>query len=247
MLSGEAAAKRVQELGTQYQRIVELENRFNTLNRALLTANDLTENVHILITLESQRDTVERELLSLQKERHEKLGSILRTPFPVQIGWSSSITEPNDLANIEQGVALFASLTNHPAIEGKSVQFEKAYRDADGDMRSSYHGRSLIRIEADVEVSSVVHELGHWLEDMDSRLLEMALAFLKQRREGDSLAPLRVITGNPNYKTNEMAWKDRFLDPYMGKYYQGRHTEILSMGVEYLCKYQYLRQKIGVS
>ncbi len=75
------------------------------------------------------------------------------------------------------------------------------------------------------------------LEDMDSRLLEKALAFLKRRREGDSLEPLRVITGNPNYKTNEMAWKDRFLDPYMGKYYQGRHTEILSMGVEYLCKY----------
>ncbi len=78
---------------------------------------------------------------------------------------------------------------------------------------------------------TVVHELGHWLEAQDADVHRKALSFLEQRTAGESLQSLSKLTGR-RYGFSERARPDRFPNPYTGKDYGGRATEVVSMGVE---------------
>lgn len=76
------------------------------------------------------------------------------------------------------------------------------------------------------------HELAHLLED-DGKIKATAQAFLDKRRESATLYSLASLTGNRNYKSDEVAYKDSFHDPYVGKYYRNS-TEVISMGMQML-------------
>lgn len=78
------------------------------------------------------------------------------------------------------------------------------------------------------------HELAHNLE-FDTKARSLAHDFIKRRRESDKLYTLRSLTGNKGYSKNEVAYKDHFINPYVGKYYDDGATEVFSMGVQYLC------------
>ncbi|MGN8554582.1 UNVERIFIED_CONTAM: hypothetical protein OHV15_18560, partial [Microbacterium sp. SLM126] len=77
------------------------------------------------------------------------------------------------------------------------------------------------------------HELAHHLEN-DPIAMAASNGFLKRRRESDTKFTLRSLTGNKGYGPMEVAYKDGFIDPYVGKVYPGGITEVFSMGVQYL-------------
>ena len=77
-----------------------------------------------------------------------------------------------------------------------------------------------------------VHELGHRLEHLHPTVLELERQFYEKRTQGQYLQSLRKLTGG-NYRPNEKAIADHFLHPYMGKTYNGRAYELISMGFEY--------------
>lgn len=68
--------------------------------------------------------------------------------------------------------------------------------------------------------------MGHWLEEMNPKAHESIMAFYKKRTKGESLS--RLMDG---FGVDEFTRKDKFIDPYMGKDYEGRASEILSMGL----------------
>ena len=152
----------------------------------------------------------------------------------------TSLKAHKDTLAINEGVRLFTNLTTHPAIEGRQVRIEAQFPNRSGVLRSQYVGFSTIRMTPGEDASTILHELGHWLEDMDKRILKQSLAFLKRRAGTEPTECLRDLTGNPHYGADERAWKDKFLDPYMGKDYHGEASEILSMGMEYLYRYPQL-------
>jgi hypothetical protein len=81
-------------------------------------------------------------------------------------------------------------------------------------------------------VSTFLHEAGHWLEVTNESVREKVFAFYKRRTKG---YPLVNING---YSSGELTRLDDFMEPYMGKEYSGsdgelQATEILSMGLEY--------------
>ena len=84
----------------------------------------------------------------------------------------------------------------------------------------------------------VVHEMGHWLEDIDPTVHEKAIAFLERRTEGEEAQRLRDILPRYNYRASEVAKRDKFENPYTGKLYVNSRTgeqyatEIVSMGLE---------------
>lgn len=88
------------------------------------------------------------------------------------------------------------------------------------------------------EIGTTLHESMHWLEHNNKNILNKSVAFLEYRTEGEVAKKLSEITGF-NYKDTEIAKKDRFFSPYVGKIYKHTNgeywgTEILSMGVEEL-------------
>ena len=90
------------------------------------------------------------------------------------------------------------------------------------------------------------HELGHWLEyrgrsitpasttSGHSQQSQNAQAFLAYRTQGETAEKLKKLTDQLGFRDDEVAKKDKFPDPYMGKIYTHRATELTSMTLQYL-------------
>lgn len=94
-------------------------------------------------------------------------------------------------------------------------------------------GEKVINLGARFNKTVLFHELAHHLEN-DPIAKAAANGFLMKRREGEDEHPLRDLTGNRGYGKGEVAYKDHFMDAYVGKVYNGGITEVFSMGVQYL-------------
>ena len=95
----------------------------------------------------------------------------------------------------------------------------------------------VVYVAGEFSRSVFFHELAHVLED-DERTKALANRFIDQRtgrdQEGkNKVETLASLTGNRGYKSSEVAYKDSFIDPYVGKYYRNGITEVFSMGVQY--------------
>jgi len=130
-------------------------------------------------------------------------------------------------AAVTEGVEAFKSLVGIKLPEDALVEFKAAGRG-----RASYGLANNVNLTTSAGSKTVVHELGHWYEDLLPDVHEKALAFYDRRTAGEALEHLGT-----GYRAGEMTRKDKFLYPYMGKEYistvSGRYaTEIVSMGTE---------------
>lgn len=88
-----------------------------------------------------------------------------------------------------------------------------------------------IFIDSNFDKRTLFHELGHNLE-FDPKASLLAQAFLKRRRESSKLHKLRDLTGNRGYGASEVAFKDSWHSPYVGRFYEHGTTEVFAMGVQ---------------
>lgn len=102
----------------------------------------------------------------------------------------------------------------------------------------------VILLDSDFNKTVLFHEMGHHMES-DKALLQAAQAFLKKRRESDKLFRLQDLVKNSKYRRDELAYKDSFFNPYIGKYYRDGTTEVWSMGVESLASPAVLAQRMN--
>lgn len=94
-------------------------------------------------------------------------------------------------------------------------------------------GKKIIRIDGQFNRTVLFHEMAHFLEN-DPIANHAALAYLHERREDAKLHRLSNLTGSRGYSSHEVAYKDEFIHPYIGKHYKDGATEVFSMGVQYL-------------
>lgn len=80
------------------------------------------------------------------------------------------------------------------------------------------------------------HELGHMIEVGNREVWDASFAWRTARaREAEStqlVAALNELAPNTPYGPNEVALRDHFVDPYVGKLYVSRATEVVSVGTE---------------
>ena len=81
-------------------------------------------------------------------------------------------------------------------------------------------------------LNAMWHEFGHHVEFSNPDLLPAMKSWIRSRSSGD-IEKLSVLTGDPSYEDDEVAWIGNFgLGDYVGKYYDDS-TEVISMGLEY--------------
>ena len=100
------------------------------------------------------------------------------------------------------------------------------------DTRGFYTGQKIL-IEGKYYFDSAVHEFGHRMEAVVKGLLEAEAEFYSRRTAGEKLEKLRDLTGSNDYEESEVTRKDKFLDVYVGKDYNGYYYELVSMGVQW--------------
>lgn len=143
--------------------------------------------------------------------------------FNMRPEWSDAIVE-GEKAFLRNGVREFSKL-----IDGKAIDVTLFPRVGRTARRSFYRNGTIYIGKPPIDFKDtqvVVHELGHFLEDVNPKMHESIMAFYKKRTKGDPL--IRLLDG---FGVDELTKKDKFIDPYMGKDYQGRASEILSMGL----------------
>lgn len=80
-----------------------------------------------------------------------------------------------------------------------------------------------------------VHEMGHRMEELRPHIKVMEEAFFHRRTKGETSQQLKKLRPDQAYKSDEMAKPDKFVDPYIGKVYEGGPSssyEIFTMGVQ---------------
>jgi hypothetical protein len=184
------------------------------------------------------------ELIKLRKEvlsaRNERTLDVLSVERPANFTANLKTRDKERKALWTKGVESFKRLVG-VELEGKTVNLVSI-----GRRRAHYDLLGTVKLSSDSPLHTVVHELGHWLEDMSPDVHRKTIDFLQRRTAGESTVGLRAFTGQC-YARNERAWRDRFMDPYVGKEYrlpfartQGVDiyrelyaTEVVSMGLQW--------------
>jgi hypothetical protein len=108
--------------------------------------------------------------------------------------------------------------------------------------KREHYMKNTISANEATSLATIVHEMGHAIEDRSPEVHQSCIEFYQKRTQGEKLEKLNSIVKFSNYESYEVARKDKFLDPYMGKEYvtikngdNDRYaTELLSMGLQYL-------------
>ncbi|MEM7345913.1 MAG: minor capsid protein [Chloroflexota bacterium] len=220
--TGEAARQRIADLTQGNDIATQLERAKETLRNAY--KNKDYDNIHQYI---DEKNALQVKLTAFnEKVRQEVL--YVDNPVKINADFQSRFKKDRKKA-YQAGLDEFARLIGRSSLEGQTVGVK-----AGGRGRSYYDQRGTIHMSTTSGPRVVIHELGHWLEDVDPEVHEKALAFYDRRTQGEDLEWL-----GPGYARYEKTRRDKFLSAYMGKEYKGFDgkrfgSEIVSMGLEYM-------------
>lgn len=150
------------------------------------------------------------------------------------ITWAGAVSakEREDIAQIyDTSLNLYRQLGDESLKHGTTLKIEYL----EGQRAFYSPSRRLIGLgDYRRRGAELPHEIGHVLEKRNALLHKRAQLFYEARTRGEARLLLRDLTGNPKYEDDEFARRDRFMNVYIGRDYEGSGTEITSMGVQYL-------------
>jgi hypothetical protein len=83
--------------------------------------------------------------------------------------------------------------------------------------------------------ANMIHEFAHRIQSALPELDAIFHELHKRRTDGETLRALRYIDPSRNYRRDEFARPDNYVEPYMGKEYRGRGAlELFPMAMEYV-------------
>lgn len=172
------------------------------------------------------------------KNINEKMIDIFREQFKDVIDFNNSNNikcSKAQKSNVANGLAMyskeFVNTLEYRGVEVNTIRkgsrafYSVSYGEVNVTLQDSY--------------GTVAHEFAHALESYVPKIKNIEKEFYERRTGNESSVSLRDVTGNLNYRSNEITKLDKFLNPYMGKDYSRRdgddhNYELLSMGMTYL-------------
>lgn len=188
-----------------------------------------------------RQSTLLRNRVDARKESHKKIADLLKgdsklTP-EIQEGLNATAQK-----EVDEGLSFINSILKGGVTD--KIKFKPVTKE-DRCSRSHYDFLdNNIRLDAkDRGTSTVVHEVGHWLENNVPGANKAVRDFLNRRVGKEEYTSLAKLFPSYNYDAHEMGRKDNFgklwgedssRAYYAGKSYGDKDTEILSMGLDTL-------------
>ena len=217
----------------------EEAERLNNADKAKIKEIDDKFDALFALPVQERKGRLE-EFKKLQTERAKAATELKRKEFERNVA-AFGFTENN--CTVREGKVSKARSGLFASVKGAIEKLYAAGVFPDRPLtvnathsRRSYHQTGTLFLSESCDPSTGVHEVSHFVEFGNSHVHERCLEFLRYRTAGEAARQLRQITGNTNYRQDEMARPDKFFNPYCGKDYGDRATEILSMGVERLTR-----------
>ena len=220
-------------------------------------ADSLSKNIKKLSDLDFDKllpDTVktglgiENENLTFIETRNKILSKIKEETFvknPSELKHTlvdiSSYKDTSKVENtINKAIPIFNKMISKELTDDISIANEPTFVLSSDVGRAYFTSqRNSININEDAPVSTLIHELGHYLEHNNPKVHKLCVDFLKKRTAGETKKPLNDLLNTKGYGHEEVAKKDKFFNAYCGKIYENNNypsiidaTEILSMGLE---------------
>lgn len=179
--------------------------------------------------------------------RHIGRGANLRG-VTSRAGWAAKDYD-RDVVELMQIAGRTVPSDSHIYIGSQKDVTDATGRRTRGGRGRSYHyadvSKSIGRVQdthvclaGNVGKGTLFHEVGHAIEAVNPVANAAVSRWLKGRIEGEESKSLSRLTGVGAYRRNEVAVKDSFVDPYIGKIYRPRSgiqsNEVLAMGLERL-------------
>ena len=202
--------------------------------------------------IEAELDAVGRahEIADLEASRHSRearakvLNALLIDDKEKRLDIKAKV-DPTSPVSKEVGDAAVGALNFVNRIVANAgqpgVKVKLAAIPADEEQRAHHLGGKdgLIRLGNKPAAGTMIHEMGHLLEDQVPGWAEKAREFLAYRTAGEDVRDFREVLGK-QYGPHEKGRKDKFDDAfgdngwYVGKEYKHGSTEITSMAIEKL-------------
>lgn len=190
----------------------------------------LSKNVDSVISI------VAREFLYVESSSKMKGGSggVVNPDTGTKTG---KLNEQQSI-KIASGIDAFKKMVGVSSIDGKKLNVTVIDANSKKAGRSFYRGGSgTVYMAEKAPVEVVIHEAAHWLEESDPKIHGKIRDFFEKRTQGEPWQKLSKLTGNKNYRDDEVAKPDKWPKAYMGKKTKSdKNSEILSMGMEMMYK-----------
>lgn len=216
------------EIGKQREKLrneyTELRSQFNKDNYlVLLKEEELHKN---FVEYQKQANIVN----TARQEKYKSINRLLQISNGADIEFKTSTKSQKVKENLDKGKELLNGIISKDIMPKEPV---KAMAIKGGKGRCHYsHNNDRLEMANEANAPDVAHELMHWLEKKNPKVLDNSLTFLEYRTQGEEAQQLKVLTGIKKYDTDEVAKPDNFFSPYCGKIYNHQATEIMSMGIE---------------
>jgi SPP1 gp7 family putative phage head morphogenesis protein len=191
----------------------------------------------------------QRAVMKAKGNARSAIHRALRVDDPSVISFSR---RPTPIAkSLREGSDFVSSILSRKAVSGINLNVNTLPRGARASFSPS---ANILNVAIGDRPFVVAHEIAHALEWHNASIRTKVIKFFQGRIQKTKLKPLNSLykTGRQRFAANELAWDDKMIEPFMGKQYgkftqraDGRvllenvpsqHTEILSMGIEYLIK-----------
>lgn len=233
--TAEAARQRLLEMDAQLAphraEIAQAQAEYDNITLRLQDATDRLD-FDTLSRLARERVPALRRLEALRASQPVNPLEAVYVNTPANIRLTTDDMQPNWRTGVEE----FNRLVSRQVWADAEIRV-----DVLPDGGRAHHTRGAIHVSRNETIATVIHELAHELEQSSGAQARIR-EFFERRTQGDEWESLRELTGKA-YRPDEVTKRDRWLHPYMGKYYPTEGiTELISMGVEYL-----YRDPIGFS
>ena len=84
------------------------------------------------------------------------------------------------------------------------------------------------------DIGNTVHEYTHRLQSAMPELDSLFQEIHTRRTGGDQIERLSKIYPNNGYREEEYSRKDKYINAYQGKEYNGKPKEVMTMAMEYV-------------
>lgn len=243
---GDRKVEAIRSIGEEYAKRADVLDASRARRDATIASirDDMSDQErrqasHALSAAEIEVNNAHAHLKQIEGRTRAQVMNLLRVESGLKFdhGGTADVLPDKARGAAEGAMNFLSAITARGNLESATFGFKKLTKKHQG---REFYQAGAIHADENTSTKTMVHELGHMLEEMVPGWNARAQAFLGHRAGDEHLTQLASLPGKDYYEPDEYGRKDQFEDAfgdkayYVGKDYGAYASEITAMGLEML-------------